>query len=156
MLICVVTVSDRASRGEYEDRSGPEIEKLLNESFPDSTIRRVLVADEKDDLLRVVSENLDADFIITTGGTGLSDRDITPEVTMEFCDKRLPGIEETLRAESLKETTSAMLSRGAAGVRGTTIVVNFPGSVRAVRLCTRVLLPAMDHAVKMMRGEGHG
>ena len=70
MLICVVTVSDRASRGEYEDRSGPEIEKLLNESFPDSTIRRVLVADEKDDLLRVFSENLDADFIITTGWLG--------------------------------------------------------------------------------------
>ena len=155
MLICIVTVSDRASRGEYEDRSGPEIEKMLGESLADCTIRRVLVADERDELLRVFSENLDADFVITTGGTGLSARDITPEATIEFCEKRLPGIEETLRAESLKETTSAMLSRGAAGVRDSTIVVNFPGSVRAVRLCTKVLLPAMEHAVRMMRGEGH-
>jgi molybdopterin adenylyltransferase len=155
LLICIVTVSDRASRGEYEDRSGPEIEKLLRDSLSEATIRRVLVADERDELLRVFSENLDADFVITTGGTGLSARDITPEATIEFCEKRLPGIEETLRAESLKETTSAMLSRGAAGVRDSTIVVNFPGSVRAVRLCTKVLLPAMEHAVRMMRGEGH-
>ncbi len=155
MLICVITVSDRASRGEYADKSGPLIEELLRDGLEGCTLRRALVADEKDELLKAFAENSDADFIITTGGTGLSERDITPETTIEFCEKRLPGIEETLRAESLKETSSAMLSRGAAGVRDTTIVVNFPGSIRAVRLCTKILLPIMGHAVRMLRGEGH-
>ena len=155
MLICVVTVSDRASRGDYEDKSGPEIVALLRENLDGCTIQSELVADEREELLGIFRKHSDADFIITTGGTGLSGRDITPETTLEFCEKRLPGIEETLRAESLKETTSAMLSRGVAGVRGSTIIVNFPGSVRAVRLCTKVLSPVMEHAVKMMRGEGH-
>ena len=85
----------------------------------------------------------------------MSERDITPETTIQFCDKRLPGIEETLRAESLKETSSAMLSRGAAGIKGSTVIVNFPGSVKAVRLCTKVLAPVMEHAMQMIRGEGH-
>lgn len=155
MIITVVTVSDRASRGEYEDRSGPEIEEILTKSLVACEVRRELVPDERKELIECFERNLDADFIITTGGTGVSPRDITPEATLEFCQRRLPGMEEALRAESLKETPSAMLSRGAAGVYGSTIIVNFPGSVRAVRLCTKTLIPALDHAVKMLRGEGH-
>ena len=155
MTVCVVTVSDRASRGEYEDVSGPEIEHGLKATLGNCDVRRVVVADERQELLDAFNANLDADFIITTGGTGLSERDITPETTLQFCEKRLPGIEETLRAESLKETSSAMLSRGAAGIKGSTIIVNFPGSVKAVRLCTKVLVQVMDHAVRMIRGEGH-
>ena len=155
MIVCIVTVSDRAYQGAYEDESGPEIESLLKRNLKDVKIRRELVPDETDAIISCFARNTDADFIITTGGTGLSERDVTPEATVEFCTRRLPGIEETIRAESLKETNRAMLSRGVAGTRGTTIVVNFPGSVRAVRLCTRVLLPVMDHAVSMMGGEGH-
>ena len=155
MTVCVITVSDRASRGEYEDKSGPAIEQLVLETYPECHITRELVPDEIEGIRAVLERNTESDFILTTGGTGLSARDVTPEATELFCDKRLPGIEESLRAASLKETTSAMLSRGYAGVRGATIVINFPGSVRAVTLCTQIVVPIMGHAIKMLRGEGH-
>jgi molybdopterin adenylyltransferase len=80
---------------------------------------------------------------------------VTPEATRGYCERELPGIAEALRAESYKETPTAVLSRGVAGIRGETIIVNFPGSVKAVRLCTRVLIPVMEHALSMLRGEGH-
>ncbi len=155
MTVCVVTVSDRASKGEYEDKSGPAIEQLILETYPDCRIVRELIPDEIKVIGAALERNTSSDFILTTGGTGLSERDITPEATELFCDKRLPGIEESLRAASLKETSSAMLSRGYAGVRDATIVINFPGSVRAVTLCTKVVVPIMGHAIKMLRGEGH-
>ncbi|TFH58434.1 MAG: MogA/MoaB family molybdenum cofactor biosynthesis protein [Candidatus Zixiibacteriota bacterium] len=155
MKVCIVTVSDRAFRGEYADLSGPEIERLIGEEFPVCQISRELVPDEAGELHRVFSRHLDDDFILTTGGTGLSARDITPQTTIDFCDQRLPGIEETLRMESLSETRSAMLSRGAAGMKGKTIIVNFPGSVRGAVFCTRILLPVMEHAVRMIHGESH-
>ncbi|MBT3271524.1 MAG: MogA/MoaB family molybdenum cofactor biosynthesis protein [Spirochaetales bacterium] len=155
MKVCIVTVSDRAFRGEYADLSGPEIERLIREELPGWDISRKLVPDEAAELSKVFYQNLKADFILTTGGTGLSARDITPQTTVDFCDERLPGIEETLRSESLAETRSAMLSRGAAGIKGSTIIVNFPGSVRAAAFCTRILLPVMEHAVKMIQGGGH-
>jgi len=153
--VTVITVSDRASRGEYEDLSGPEIVGILKEAYPECRIRTEIVPDEKEEILRAFRSAGDEDFILTTGGTGLSPRDITPEVTKEFCDKELPGIAEILRLESYRETPQAMLSRGYSGVKGNTVIVNFPGSVKAVRLCTRVLLPVMEHSGKMLRGEGH-
>jgi len=96
-----------------------------------------------------------ADFIITTGGTGISPRDVTPEVTAVFCEKTLPGIAEALRAASLAETNTAMLSRACAGIYGRTIIVNFPGSARACRLCAKTLIPVMEHALAMLRGAPH-
>lgn len=155
MRLAVITISDRASRGEYEDLSGPELERGLRAAYPDAEIRRALVADEPDAIADALLAHADADFIITTGGTGLGVRDITPEVTARFCEKELPGIAEALRAESLKETPQAMLSRGYAGLRGRTVVVNVPGSVRACRLAVRVLAPVIGHAGMMLRGEGH-
>lgn len=155
MKAAVITISDRASKGEYEDLSGPEIERILKEAFPDIVIIRDIVPDEADSIQRALSTRKDADFIYTTGGTGLSPKDLTPEITEAYCDRELPGIAEFLRAESYKETVNALLSRGYAGVKGTTIIVNFPGSVKAVRLCTKLLIPVMEHAVKMLRGEGH-
>ena len=155
MTVCVLTVSDRASRGEYEDKSGPAIEQLVIEAYPDCRIVREVVPDEVESIREALERNASSDFVLTTGGTGLSERDITPEVTESFCKKRLPGIEESLRAASLQETSSAMLSRGYAGVRDSTIVVNFPGSVRAATLCTRIVVKIMGHAIKMLRGEGH-
>ena len=156
MTVHIITVSDRAHSGVYEDLSGPEIEERLKKTFPEIIIEREIVPDERVMILDALTRSLGVDFIITTGGTGISPRDITPDVTMEFCEKRLAGIEEALRSESLKETPKAMLSRGAAGIRNRTIVVNFPGSVRAVRLCVGVIAPIMEHAVAMMRGAGHG
>ncbi len=155
MTVTVLTVSDRASRGVYPDESGPEIERLVRAALPDAEVRREIVPDEPPLIRAALERHLDADFILTTGGTGLSPRDVTPETTAAFCDRLLPGIAEALRAASLAETAAAMLSRGVAGQKGNTVVVNFPGSVKAVRLCTRVLLPVMEHARRMLRGAGH-
>jgi molybdopterin adenylyltransferase len=151
----VITISDRASRGEYEDLSGPEIEKLLREGYPGVEVMRTIVPDEADRIREALEAAQTADFVLTTGGTGISPRDLTPQVTREFCESELPGISEALRAASLRETSSAMLSRGFAGMRGKTIVVNFPGSVKAVRLCTSLIIPVMEHALRMILGEGH-
>jgi molybdopterin adenylyltransferase len=153
--VSVITVSDRASRGEYEDLSGPEIERAVRGAFPDAHISGMVVPDEQDRILEALEKSGPADFIITTGGTGISPRDVTPEATRRFCQRELPGLAETLRAESYRETPAAMLSRGFAGMRGASIVVNLPGSVKAVRLGMKVLLPVMEHALRMVRGEGH-
>jgi len=154
--VAVITISDRASRGEYEDASGPEIEKEVRARFADAEVTRRIVSDEQPRILAALEDCAGADFILTTGGTGISPRDVTPEATRRFVDKELPGIAECLRAQSLVQTPAAMLSRGVAGIRGGTIVVNFPGSVSAVRLCMTVVGPIMEHALRMLRGEGHG
>ena len=155
MRVAVITISDRASRGEYADLSGPEIEREVLARYPDASVSRRVVPDEPDGILAALEASADSDFILTTGGTGLSPRDVTPETTRQFCDREIPGIAEALRAQSYAETPAAMLSRAYAGVRGRCIVVNFPGSVKAVRRCMEVLGPVMEHAVRMLRGEGH-
>jgi molybdenum cofactor synthesis domain-containing protein len=153
--VAVITVSDRASRGEHEDLSGPEIERGVRALYPSAEVSRSVVPDEPREILSALESQADADFILTTGGTGLSPRDVTPEVTMRFCEKEIPGIAEALRAKSYAETPAAMLSRGYAGLKGRTVVVNLPGSPKAVRLCMEVLGPIMEHALRMVRGGGH-
>jgi molybdopterin adenylyltransferase len=153
--VAVITISDRASRGEYEDLSGPEIEKEIRARYPSAQVSRSTVPDDPGEILSALKSQEGADFILTTGGTGLSPRDVTPDVTMRFCEKEIPGIAETLRAQSYAENPAAMLSRGFAGLRGRTVVVNFPGSPMAVRLCMKVLGPVMEHALRMVRAEGH-
>ena len=155
MNISVITVSDRASRRVYEDRSGPAIESILRELVDDRVVSRKIIADDRDALLQAFIDTGEADVIITTGGTGLSSRDITPETTAEYCDRLIPGIAEFIRSESLKETRTAVLSRGIAGMKGKTIIINFPGSVKAAEFCTRLVAPLLAHAVKMIAGEGH-
>ncbi len=157
LRISVVTISDRAFKGEYEDLSGPKIKEIIDGSELEADVTVQVVPDEvemiRDVLLEKVSEGFD--YIFTTGGTGISPRDVTPEVTVEVCDRELPGIAEMLRRESYKETPFAMLSRGYSGVKGQTVIVNFPGSVKAATLCARLMLPIIPHGVKMLRGEGH-
>jgi len=153
--IAVVTISDRASKGVYEDRSGPAIEATLRELLPPIEVERDLVPDEKAEILAALARHPDADWIITTGGTGPSPRDVTPEATREYCDRSMPGIADFLRSKSLEETPHAVFSRGEAGMRGAQYVVNFPGSERAARSCAAWLAPLLDHGVKMARGEGH-
>ena len=157
MKVTVITISDRAAEGIYKDLSGPEIESMVKESFPGVQVSRQIVPDQREDILAAFDSQWSAevDYIITTGGTGISPRDITPEVTAEYCDRELPGIAEILRAESYRETRNAMLSRGYAGLKGNTFIVNFPGSLNAVRLCTKLLIPVMEHGLKMLRGGGH-
>jgi molybdenum cofactor synthesis domain-containing protein len=152
----VLTISDRAARGLFEDRSGPAIEAVLRSRYPEAVLRREIVPDEDEAIREAFSRHADADFILTTGGTGIGPRDVTPEATSAWCQRLLPGIAEALRAASLLETPMAMLSRGTAGVKGRTIIVNFPGSPKAARLGAETLAPVMEHALSMLAGGGHG
>ncbi len=155
MKIAVVTVSDRASAGVYEDRSGPAIVEVLGELLPGAAVEREVVPDGEASVLAALGRHPDADWIITTGGTGPSPRDRTPEATAAFCDRAMPGIADYLRQRSLEETPHAVFSRGEAGLRGTQYVVNFPGSEKAARFCARVLAALMEHGTRMAKGEGH-
>ncbi len=155
LKIAVITVSDRASRGEYEDLSGPKIKEILNGSNLETDISLTVVPDEPGQIEQALQNNLDKNYILTTGGTGISQRDVTPEVTRQICDRELPGISEMLRWESYKETKFAVLSRGYSGVKGNTIIINFPGSVKAVTLCTQLILPILEHGIQMLRGGKH-
>jgi molybdenum cofactor synthesis domain-containing protein len=151
----VLTVSDRSSRGEREDRSGRVIEELLQSIGAEIKKYRV-VPDERDIItqnLRELSDSVKADLIVTTGGTGLGPRDVTPEATLEVIDKRVPGLEEAMRAESIKITPHGMLSRAVAGLRNQTLIINLPGSPKAVRETLSVVLPALPHAVEIIRDE---
>ena len=156
MRITVVTVSDRASRGEYEDLSGPLIARTLSEAYPEAEITRVLVSDEEADIRAALERAGAADWIVTSGGTGPSPRDRTPEATRGWIDRELPGIAEALRAASARETPFAAFSRGVAGMRGRQFVVNLPGSPAAARLGALVLVPLLEHGIAMAGGGGHG
>jgi molybdenum cofactor synthesis domain-containing protein len=155
MRVAVITVSDRAARGEYTDRSGPAVEQALREQASDVQIEREVVADEREAIRAALLRHKDADWIITTGGTGPSPRDVTPEATRDWCDREVPGIAEYLRARSLAETPNSVFSRGIAAMRGRQYAVNFPGSEGGARFYARLLAPLLRHGVEMARGGGH-
>jgi molybdopterin adenylyltransferase len=139
----------------YADRSGPAIEEVLLAAVPGAEISRELVPDERGEILAALARHPEAEWILTTGGTGPSPRDVTPEATREHCDRLLPGIAEHLRTRSLEQTPTAVFSRGEAGMRRAQYVVNFPGSEKGARFCAQVLAPLMEHGSAMARGEGH-
>ncbi len=150
----VLTVSDRSARGEREDAGGPLIEEIVRSKGWEVIVYSVVPDDRtaiKNELIRL-ADNLEADLILTTGGTGLAARDITPEATLDVIDRPVPGMAEAMRSESLKKTPYAMLSRAVCGVRGTSLIVNLPGSPRAVQECLEVILPVVPHAVELLRG----
>ena len=150
----VVTVSDRGSRGERADGSGPRIEALLKERGYD-VVHREIVPDEAGEIERALvrlADERDVALVLTTGGTGFSPRDVTPEATERACTRMVPGIPEAMRAASLKVTPRGMLSRGAAGIRGGTLIVNLPGSPRAAIENLEAVLPALEHGLEMLRG----
>ncbi len=153
--IAVITVSDRAYKGEYKDLSGPQIKKMIEESGIEAKVSLSVVPDERKAIEEALMANLGKDYILTTGGTGISPRDITPDVTRDVCDKEVPGISEYLRQESLKETRYAVFSRGFSGIKDKTMIINLPGSLKAVTLCTRLLLPVLEHGKKMILGGKH-
>ncbi len=153
----ILTVSDSCSEGTREDLSGPAIKEIL-EANKFEVCQTEIVPDDHDAIaneLEYFADELAVDIVLTTGGTGLGPRDITPEATEAVCNKMVPGLAETMRAEGLKKTPNAILSRSAAGVRGDTLIINLPGSQKAVRQCLDVILPVLPHAVKMMQGGGH-
>jgi molybdenum cofactor synthesis domain-containing protein len=153
--VAVITVSDRAFRGEYQDISGPTIVDIITESSVDANVSLTIVPDDKAQIRTAILQNIGKDYIITTGGTGISSKDITPDVTQEICDRAVPGVAEMLRLESYKQTKNAIFSRGYCGTRDNTIIINFPGSVKAVTLCTQLILPIIEHGKKMLHGEKH-
>lgn len=150
----VITASDKGAAGEREDTSGPAAGEALL-PWGDVTVYAVLPDDRRTlvtALENMVKEGLDA--IFTTGGTGLSPRDITPEATLEVVERLVPGIAEAIRRETAAITPKAMLSRGVAGMSGETLIVNLPGSPKAVRECLAVLAPVLDHALEIVTGRG--
>jgi len=149
VTVAVLTVSDRVSRGEAEDGSGDTLEELLREDGYDVTRR--LVPDEADEISAAIRElAAESALVLTTGGTGLAARDVTPEATLAVLDREAPGIPEALRADSLAKTPHGLLSRGTAGTVGRTLVVNFAGSPGACRDGYAVLKPALPHALKLL------
>lgn len=150
----VLTISDKGSRGEREDTSGKVIFEAIAQLGGDVTVYEI-VPDERERIQEMLAEWADegsVDVVITTGGTGLAPRDVTPAATLAVLDYEVPGLAEAMRAESLKKTPNAMLSRMVAGVRGHTLIVNLPGSPKAVRECMEVIQPALPHAVETLRG----
>ena len=153
--VAVITLSDRAYAGEREDLSGPAIMDYLKERGY-SQIEYVLIADDgaklESELVRL-SDLEKVDLILTTGGTGFAARDITPEVTLSVATKNAPGISEAIRAYSLTKTPHAMLSRGASVIRNSTLIINLPGSPKAVRESLDVIIEALPHGLGLLRGE---
>jgi molybdopterin adenylyltransferase len=154
--IGIVTVSDRASRGEYEDLGGPAIREYLAEilSSPWEPVARV-IADERDLIERTLVELCDVEqccLVVTTGGTGPAERDVTPEATEAICKKLMPGFGELMRATSLAKVPTAILSRQTAGIRGRSLIVNLPGQPRAIRECLDAVFPAIPYCIDLLGG----
>jgi molybdopterin adenylyltransferase len=153
--IGILTISDKGSRGERQDKSGEVIREVVS-GMDVSIANYDMVPDEKNLIIEKLvnwADDDNLDVVITTGGTGLTPRDVTPEATLAVVDKIVPGFAEAMRAESLKKTPHAMLSRSIAGTRGKCLIVNLPGSPKAVRECLEVILPALPHAVETLKGQ---
>ena len=154
MRIAVITVSDRCSRGERKDASGPALAEAI-QRHGWAVAERAVLADEVagiEEALARLADSGAVDVVLTTGGTGLAARDVTPEATLAVVSRRVPGMAEAMRAASLAATPHAMLSRAEAGVRGRCLIVNLPGSPRGAVECFEVVAPALTHAVELLRG----
>ncbi len=150
----VFTISDKGSRGEREDFSGPAVMEMLKGAAAE-IVHYEIIPDEieiiMDRFIRFSKSGV-ADLIVTTGGTGVSPRDVTPDATKEVIDRELPGMAEAMRAESLKKTPHAMISRAVCGIRGRTLIINLPGSLKGATENLAVVLPAIPHAVEKICG----
>lgn len=151
----IITISDKGFTGEREDTSGPALSRLLKNEGWDVCYKAIVPDDMqaiKDALIGCADKEIH--LILTTGGTGFSQRDITPEATMSVIERTVPGIPEAMRAASVKITPMGMLSRAAAGIRGTSLIINLPGSKKAALECITAVVPALKHAVEMLHAKG--
>ncbi len=154
MTAMVLTVSDRSARGERPDAAGPLVAQLL-EDAGFTVVRTAIVPDERPQIeaaLTAAADSGEVELLVTTGGTGFSPRDVTPEATLAVCERLTPGIPEAMRYASLRITPRAMLSRAQAGIRKGTLIVNLPGSPKAARENLEAVLPALPHGLKMLLG----
>jgi molybdenum cofactor synthesis domain-containing protein len=153
--IGILAISDKGSRGERQDKSGEAIREMLS-GIDVRVTNYDIVPDEKNSIVDKLvnwADKDNLDVVVTTGGTGLTPRDVTPEATLAVVDRIVPGFAEAMRAESLKKTPHAMLSRAVVGTRGKCLIVNLPGSPKAVRECLEVILPALPHAVQTLKDQ---
>jgi molybdenum cofactor synthesis domain-containing protein len=151
----IITVSDKGARGERKDKSGPAIKEIVT-SLPAEVKDYEIVPDSKEIIANKIkdfADNRGLDLIITTGGTGVSPRDVTPEATLEVIEKEIPGMAEVMRMEGLKKTPHAMISRAVVGMRHMSLIINLPGSPKAVRENLLAILPALPHALSKIKGD---
>ncbi|MCX7923726.1 MAG: molybdopterin adenylyltransferase [Clostridia bacterium] len=155
ITVGILTASDKGSMGERQDESGKVIAEMINEINGEVSDYR-MVPDEREIIsaaLKSMADDKGIDLILTTGGTGFSPRDITPEATLDIIERQVPGIPEAMRSKSLEITPKAMLSRAIAGIRGKTLIVNLPGSPKGVKECLSVILPVLPHAIEILKGQ---
>jgi molybdenum cofactor synthesis domain-containing protein len=156
----ILTVSTRGAAGEREDTSGAAIREMVTAPPLEATVsEQAIVPDDRTSIeatLRHWADDLRLNMVLTTGGTGLSPTDVTPEATLAVVDRLVPGLAEAMRAESLRQTPYAMLSRSVAGCRDATLIINLPGSPKGVRECLGVILPALPHAIAILTGSPAG
>jgi len=150
----VITISDKGSRGERVDTSGPGLAEMLKRGYDVSGV--VIVPDEADLIADAIRREIDenaVDLVVTTGGTGVGPRDVTPEATRRVIEKELPGFSEVMRMESFRITPHSLISRAVCGTRGTSIIVNLPGSPRAAAECLSFIEKALPHALEKLKGD---
>jgi molybdopterin adenylyltransferase len=154
-LAGIITVSDKGSQGKRQDLSGPAIAEMLAGAAIDIK-QTLIIPDEVDQIQKAIIQFADVeklDLILTTGGTGVSPRDLTPDATLKVIDKEVPGMAEAMRAASSKITPHAMISRAVAGIRGRCLIINLPGSPKGARENLAVILPALSHAIEKIKGD---
>ncbi|UCF02518.1 MAG: MogA/MoaB family molybdenum cofactor biosynthesis protein [Deltaproteobacteria bacterium] len=151
----ILTISDRGFRGERQDGSGPAVQEILDKVGFFIAHHEVLPDDQHliEKRLRYLTDELCLDLVVSTGGTGVSPRDVTPDATLAVVDRQVPGMAEAMRTASLLKTPHAMLSRAVAGIRGQTLIINLPGSVRGARENLESILPGLHHALEKIRGD---
>lgn len=150
----VLTLSDKGARGEREDTSGPMLCSMFQEQGY-NLVHYLVIPDQQERIANTLLDWTDTssiDLILTTGGTGVSPSDVTPEATLQVIERLVPGIAEAMRQASLRKTPNAILSRGVAGIRGRTLIINLPGSLKAARENIEAVLPALDHALYKLKG----
>lgn len=150
--VAVLTLSDKGSKGQREDTSGPMIERLVKQIKAEVISCDILPDEQSEIKTKLIALSKKADLVLTTGGTGVSPRDVTPEATRSVLDYEIPGIAEAMRQEGRRKTPYAMISRAVAGVRGKTLIINLPGSPRAVQENMEVILPVLSHTIEKIKG----
>jgi molybdopterin adenylyltransferase len=151
----IITISDKGSRGEREDLSGKEVERLLK-GLDIEIVDYIVIPDEEDAIIASIRNFVDdktLDLVVTNGGTGVSPRDVTPDATLKVIDKEIPGMSEAMRRASMEKTPHAMISRAVVGIRKSTLIINLPGSPKGARENLAVLLPALEHAIEKIKGD---